>query len=236
VRAGVSSFGIGGTNAHAVLQEAPPAPQRHRSSEPQLLLLSARSATALDRLTNDLARHLGRRPDVPLALPTAPDVRRPRPARSPRAAPPRLSTECSCSSSTRSFAVRCWLAGGASSPELVRKDQPTTRRARPRRRSGAALPSGDSHFSERTTVQIPSDGLRVPEGLFDLHPLGVQLLDPPRAAGLVRQRSREWPGCPVQPAIGSCVGRLRAFAAAWPTLRGLVRSHQVHAKSMAVAR
>lgn len=57
-RAGVSSFGIGGTNAHAVLEEAPaltPRPVRHA---PQLLVWSARSATALESATQRLAEHL----------------------------------------------------------------------------------------------------------------------------------------------------------------------------------
>ena len=66
-RAGVSSFGIGGTNAHVVLQEAP-AVERAVSSRPwQLLLLSARTESALDSLTDRLARHIRVSPDVPLA-------------------------------------------------------------------------------------------------------------------------------------------------------------------------
>ncbi len=59
-RAGVSSFGIGGTNAHMVLEEAPP-PEPGGPSRPlQLLLVSARSRTALDTATANLAAHLRR--------------------------------------------------------------------------------------------------------------------------------------------------------------------------------
>ena len=66
-RAGVSSFGIGGTNAHAVLEEAP-APEPAGSSRPaQLLLLSARTASALDAATARLADHLERHPEIDLA-------------------------------------------------------------------------------------------------------------------------------------------------------------------------
>ncbi len=58
LRAGVSSLGIGGTNAHVVLEEAP-APAPSGESRPwQLLVLSAKTPTALDRAAADLAGHL----------------------------------------------------------------------------------------------------------------------------------------------------------------------------------
>ncbi|HEX6903705.1 MAG TPA: amino acid adenylation domain-containing protein [Thermoanaerobaculia bacterium] len=66
-RAGVSSFGIGGTNAHAVLEEAP-APVPSGSARPwQLLTLSARSEDALEKVTDNLARHLREHPGISLA-------------------------------------------------------------------------------------------------------------------------------------------------------------------------
>lgn len=63
-RAGVSSFGIGGTNAHVVLEEAPPQEPVQPSQPWQLVLLSAKSATALEAMTADLAEHLKRHPDI----------------------------------------------------------------------------------------------------------------------------------------------------------------------------
>jgi amino acid adenylation domain-containing protein len=59
-RAGVSSLGIGGTNAHVVLEEAPPAPAAAPSRPWQLLVLSARSREALDRSSAQLAEHLSK--------------------------------------------------------------------------------------------------------------------------------------------------------------------------------
>src|SRR6185436_9686925 len=66
-RAGVSAFGIGGTNAHVVLEEAPAGEPSGPSREAQLLVLSARTETALEAVTDNLARHLGEHPHLPLA-------------------------------------------------------------------------------------------------------------------------------------------------------------------------
>ncbi len=68
-RAGVSAFGVGGTNAHAILQEAPPiavAPSdTHRF--PYLLQLSARSDAALEQMCVNLAAALRENPTIDLA-------------------------------------------------------------------------------------------------------------------------------------------------------------------------
>ncbi|PPK67116.1 SDR family NAD(P)-dependent oxidoreductase [Actinokineospora auranticolor] len=66
LRAGVSSFGIGGTNAHAVLQEAPPAAVRGGSRETQVLVVSARTPTALATAAGELAEHLAADATTPL--------------------------------------------------------------------------------------------------------------------------------------------------------------------------
>ena len=66
-RAGVNSLGLGGTNAHAVLEEAPALEPSSPGKPWQLLPLSARTPVALDRMSDQLAAHLGARGDQPLA-------------------------------------------------------------------------------------------------------------------------------------------------------------------------
>ncbi len=66
-RAGVSSFGIGGTNAHAILEEAPSSSSSSASSSSHLLILSAKTRAALDRAAANLAAHLRTHPEQPLA-------------------------------------------------------------------------------------------------------------------------------------------------------------------------
>ncbi|MFP2902772.1 type I polyketide synthase, partial [Corallococcus sp. 4LFB] len=69
-RAGVSAFGIGGTNAHVILEEAP-APESSEplisAGTPQVLVLSAKTASALESATAQLASHLQAHPELPLA-------------------------------------------------------------------------------------------------------------------------------------------------------------------------
>jgi non-ribosomal peptide synthase protein (TIGR01720 family) len=66
-RAGVSSFGVGGTNAHLILEEAPPLEQHPTRRPWQLLVLSAKTASALEAATANLADQLERQPDLSLA-------------------------------------------------------------------------------------------------------------------------------------------------------------------------
>jgi acyl transferase domain-containing protein/aryl carrier-like protein len=66
-RAGVSSFGIGGTNAHAALEEAPVIEPSGEAGPWQLLVLSTRTRSALDVATANLAKHLEQRPHINLA-------------------------------------------------------------------------------------------------------------------------------------------------------------------------
>jgi len=66
-RAGVSSFGVGGTNAHVVLEEAPAVEPSGPSRPAQLLLFSARSDSALESATKNLAEHLKSETELNLA-------------------------------------------------------------------------------------------------------------------------------------------------------------------------
>jgi amino acid adenylation domain-containing protein/non-ribosomal peptide synthase protein (TIGR01720 family) len=57
-RAGVSSFGIGGVNAHLIVEEAPAKPPSGPSRSWQLLVLSAKTDSALETASANLAEHL----------------------------------------------------------------------------------------------------------------------------------------------------------------------------------
>ncbi|MEH2074240.1 MAG: type I polyketide synthase, partial [Nostoc sp.] len=66
-RAGVSSLGIGGTNAHVILEESPALPASSSSRPWQLLVLSAKTDSALETATTNLVQYLKQHPDISLA-------------------------------------------------------------------------------------------------------------------------------------------------------------------------
>jgi acyl transferase domain-containing protein/thioesterase domain-containing protein len=67
-RAAVNALGVGGTNAHAILEEAPPRPASEESDWPfQLLCLSGTSPQALEANAKALAAHLRAHPEENLA-------------------------------------------------------------------------------------------------------------------------------------------------------------------------
>lgn len=67
-RAGVNSLGVGGTNAHAVIEQAPARAASEPSDWPfHILPLSAKSKGALDGNAGALAAYLRAHPEVPLA-------------------------------------------------------------------------------------------------------------------------------------------------------------------------
>jgi len=64
--AGVSSLGVGGTNAHVILEETPETRKSSPSNQWQLLKISARTSTALDIITANLANYLETHNDLEL--------------------------------------------------------------------------------------------------------------------------------------------------------------------------
>jgi acyl transferase domain-containing protein len=68
LRAGISSFGIGGTNTHVIIEEPPKVKKSGESQRTwQLITLSAKTATALEKMTENLANHIRKNPDINLA-------------------------------------------------------------------------------------------------------------------------------------------------------------------------
>ena len=65
-RAGVTSLGIGGTNAHVVLEEAPNYQRANETKHYQLLVVSAKTQTALEHAAVNLGNHLRAHPDLPV--------------------------------------------------------------------------------------------------------------------------------------------------------------------------
>ncbi len=66
-RAGVSAFGVGGTNAHVIVEEGPAVRSEPSARTHQLLVVSAKTPSALTATAQKLAAHLESHPELELA-------------------------------------------------------------------------------------------------------------------------------------------------------------------------
>jgi len=66
-RAGVTSLGVGGTNAHVILEEAPEIKLSSQSRSKKLILLSAKTKSALEKISQNLVKYLQQNPEINLA-------------------------------------------------------------------------------------------------------------------------------------------------------------------------
>jgi acyl transferase domain-containing protein/acyl carrier protein len=66
LRALVNSFGVGGTNACIILEEPPETKRAETHRQPNVLVLSAKTDTALNSLTENLKRYVEKNPDLEL--------------------------------------------------------------------------------------------------------------------------------------------------------------------------
>ncbi|OLP64678.1 Polyketide synthase PksJ [Bacillus pumilus] len=66
-RAGVSSFGMGGTNAHVILEEAPKRDRQQMPRSAELLVLSAKSKTSIEKMKEKLVNQIANDPTINLA-------------------------------------------------------------------------------------------------------------------------------------------------------------------------
>ncbi len=108
-RAGVSSFGIGGTNAHVVLEEAPPPAPGGPSRDWQLLLLSAGTRPRRSRAARPRPCSTAGTKRAPSRLPSSSRAR----DRSTSTWDWRSTTRRSPSASKWTAAAICWPQGGS---------------------------------------------------------------------------------------------------------------------------
>jgi len=66
-RAGITSLGFGGTNAHVIVEEAPPIEASNPGRTHKLLILSAKTRSALETATVNLANYFKQHPELNLA-------------------------------------------------------------------------------------------------------------------------------------------------------------------------